>query len=892
MPSLRNCFVCLSAVAVCVTLYLYSSGLLTPFSPALPTGRDDSASLSFAPSESATTGKLFTGKRVQKFPSELRSKSYHRQQPNTVSVHKPWCERWAVMTTIFQPTEAVRRQVRLPGWCLVVVGDKKTPPEYETGWIPGIGNKAVVFLSEKEQKKMNSRFVEAIPWNHFGRKNIGYLYAITHGAEVIWDFDDDNLLKYFIEGAAPDGAPSLNAAVPSSPAVHVLLPQNHSHPTLNPYPYLGAMSQPSWPRGIPLADIKVSKCSNFTLEDIKVNTESIGVLQSLADYQPDLDAIYRITMPNPFFFKRTNETRPLLVPRRVLTPYNAQATLHFKKSFWGLLLPITVHGRVSDIWRSYFAQRIFWQTNLQLGFLPRPLVVHQRNDHNNLGDLNGEQDLYMKSEHLVKFLSSWRGTGNSLPELIEELWVALYEHNYIDVKDVELVQLWLNSLIDIGFEFPTLEKMTAADEQKSQVTLLHQENKIISPSPEMCKTNRSLSFWTSDLHDGCRIDTPSALASLGHKVTVSGLKEGGPYPSVFEMKGISNYRLERSKVITKQYTTHSTKLSEQMIKDNFEFYKKNKRIQSTDAFICSFPASMCELWMPFNKTIVFLPAHRYNLGRCTAESWHRLNNHLQYLATMTNPRHLIGAMSVYDQEYLHHYTGLKPLQLFSYSGFYTAGNDYAPNRSEILLFGHNLEQYNFTKIQSVKVVNVKHLYPRYELSDLVKHRAVVYIAYSVMSYKLTELYSLAIPIFVPSIKFYKTVHRFGPDRSSLSSYYCKDKSLDKKMKPHPSSNHPYSPNIESDEDEESEYYWLQFSDFYQMPHITYFDDLQDLEVKLGKTEYNRIHQLMVAENEQRRKKLLDNWCRATKAIQTGRMVPQHYDQAIKKLYNSSRLQIS
>ena len=82
MPSLRNSFVCLSAVAVCVTLYLYSSGFLTRFSLALPKGRDDSTSL-LPPSDSATTGKLFTGKRVQKFPSELKSKSYHRQQPNT-----------------------------------------------------------------------------------------------------------------------------------------------------------------------------------------------------------------------------------------------------------------------------------------------------------------------------------------------------------------------------------------------------------------------------------------------------------------------------------------------------------------------------------------------------------------------------------------------------------------------------------------------------------------------------------------------------------------------------------------------------------------------------------------------------------------------------------------
>ena len=32
-----------------------------------------------------------------------------------------------------------------------------------------------------------------IPWNHFGRKNIGYLYAIIHGAKVIYDTDDDNV---------------------------------------------------------------------------------------------------------------------------------------------------------------------------------------------------------------------------------------------------------------------------------------------------------------------------------------------------------------------------------------------------------------------------------------------------------------------------------------------------------------------------------------------------------------------------------------------------------------------------------------------------------------------------------------------------------------------------
>ena len=39
---------------------------------------------------------------------------------------------------------------------------------------------------------------------------IGYLFAIANGAEVIWDFDDDNMLKFWLEGASPDNRLNLN----------------------------------------------------------------------------------------------------------------------------------------------------------------------------------------------------------------------------------------------------------------------------------------------------------------------------------------------------------------------------------------------------------------------------------------------------------------------------------------------------------------------------------------------------------------------------------------------------------------------------------------------------------------------------------------------------------
>ena len=70
------------------------------------------------------------------------------------------------------------------------------------------------------------------------------------------------------------------------------------------------------------------------------------------------------------------------------------------------------------------------------------------------------------------------------------------------------------------------------------------------------------------------------------------------------------------------------------------------------------------------------------------------------------------------------------------------------------------------------MVPIHSLYGHYMLSDLVKHPAIVYMPYSVMSYKLTEFYSLAIPLFMPSMKFLKNHNGLGSDRTMASAPYC------------------------------------------------------------------------------------------------------------------------
>ena len=47
---------------------------------------------------------------------------------------------------------------------------------------------------------------------------------------------------------------------------------------------------------------------------------------------------------------------------------------------------------------------LFPRIKVHLGYIPRPLVVHQRHRHSYLADFVAERDLYIKSSQLVQYL--------------------------------------------------------------------------------------------------------------------------------------------------------------------------------------------------------------------------------------------------------------------------------------------------------------------------------------------------------------------------------------------------------------------------------------------------------------------------------------------------------
>ena len=416
------------------------------------------------------TGHVFTGEKIREFGGtrKLTPDSLKQRHRSPLPATVPSCTQWAVVTTINAPTEGVKSVASLPHWCLVIVGDTKTPPDYlETANLSGPDfENRVHFLSIEEQRKSKNDFVDLMPERSFARKNIGYLFAIRHGAKVIYDFDDDNVLRKDANGYMPPlGYRADKPKLGQSMKLQHLPEYTPSSltPAFNPLPIMKPSVSDVWPRGFPLELVrdKSTTGADGTRVSADLPLASVAVVQAVCNQDPDFDAVYRLTRDLPVTFDDPHASNNnLMVPMNSFVSYNAQATTHMYKAFWALVLPYTVPGRVTDIWRAYFSQRIFHDLGLAVVYTS-PLVVHERSTHNYVADMQAEEDLYMKTSTLLNFLKDWKDESRTLQERVENLAIALYEHDYIGLDDVVAMQEWLLALHDMDYDFPDLSPTAA-----------------------------------------------------------------------------------------------------------------------------------------------------------------------------------------------------------------------------------------------------------------------------------------------------------------------------------------------------------------------------------------------------------------------------------------------
>ncbi|XP_075264871.1 uncharacterized protein LOC142357040 [Convolutriloba macropyga] len=403
---------------------------------------------------SATSGAHFQGLKIRSFPRQeikfSEDDNILNRRVNIPKIRPSWahqrleCRKWRVATNNIHVSDAIKIQLTLPSdWCIVIVGDSGAPDKYPFNE----GKKGrVIYLNARDQEQLASEGVKlsgTLPWNHYGRKNVGYLYAIASGAQLIWDFDSSNYLL-----SPPAKILELNVTSNLSETIVLHATPNGKQVTcnsFNPVSIMGIGKSPSWSRGLPLDDLKAAKCQRdaYLIVKTAITEREIAVYPSLPSQGP-ADKV------------------PLVVPEDAFAPFNSQATLFTYEAFFMLFLPVTVHASVSDIWRSYLGQKLLKDCGYNIVFT-HAQVVQNHSEHKMWAKFNSEKDLYVKSGKLIDFLKyNWTSScEKSLECHFESLVVNLYEHDYIQLSDVHHFQTWITSLLDFGYIFPRMEKKVA-----------------------------------------------------------------------------------------------------------------------------------------------------------------------------------------------------------------------------------------------------------------------------------------------------------------------------------------------------------------------------------------------------------------------------------------------
>ena len=341
--------------------------------------------------------------------------------------------KYIILTTINYPTQAVKAMAKTKkDWTIFAVADRKTPLDWSC--------KDVLMMSIKEQKEFGSNFAQECPFNHYARKNIGYLKAIRDGAQVIAETDDDNV-------------PKENFLTYLDQSIKGRLVKKSGWENI----YRHFTEDRIWPRGFPLEHI------NRSFEVISpLTSESVfdcPIQQYLVDGDPDVDAIYRLT--TQVDIKLCPNT--VVLSEGTFCPFNSQNTIWWPEAFVLLYLPSSVSFRMTDIWRSFIAQICLYKAGKHVAF-GQATMFQARNEHSLVRDFVDEIPGYLNNARIMELLSNIRLSDdpNQIGSNMHLCYERLIEAGIIQQNELHLVDLWLKDVGEFSknTEMVTVENLT------------------------------------------------------------------------------------------------------------------------------------------------------------------------------------------------------------------------------------------------------------------------------------------------------------------------------------------------------------------------------------------------------------------------------------------------
>lgn len=344
-------------------------------------------------------------------------------------------------------------------------------------------------------------------------------------------------------------------------------------------------------------------------------------------------------------------------------------------------------------------------------------------------------------------------------------------------------------------------------------------------------------FYSPDIHDGTRRDLAMSLYRMNQSIVFSSKKCSLPkYSIVHFLENKVDDIIELvypSVLIAGENTCGNTTCGAFEEKSAINAYYTMSQMplsSSIEVVICLFGPSECLNYIATNKTIIFMPAHRFLLGLCRDD---QIQTSMYWLFKSKMPQIHVIPLGEYDREYINYFSGQKVPFMYP-SSFY----EYQPPQirrnlfKEILVAPFNTVADSYCKTlnynsqsrnYSLAFTTIRHkIKGEFSFNDLNRFPAVVVFPYAVLSYYLSDIIASAIPMIVPSRTYISRHYELLTDYRIQDNYYCGGRA--NLPERHANSIHTLSPEANT---QESRYYWSQYASFYT-PCSTTFDSIEEI----------------------------------------------------------------
>jgi len=265
--------------------------------------------------------------------------------------------------------------------------------------------------------RLGYRISKYLDINSYSRKNIGYLYAIQHGAKEIFETDEDIVIS------------ELNSFNFNLSNNNIYFAIRNDSRMINPYIHFGEKN--IWPRGFRLSDIGHQHHNKFyTLKGNNLLLKPL-IYQGLINGVPDTDSIFQKTSPS--FEIKFSLTNPFIYFPGNFVPINSKNTKYLYDIFPFLALFSTLSENLSDILRGYILQYFSWRQN--------GCVVFHSSKNSRLRNNISKSSIFFEEKNLFYNLDKYLYIINTNINI----------NSNIKIKDVDRLYSIIENLKNFGF---------------------------------------------------------------------------------------------------------------------------------------------------------------------------------------------------------------------------------------------------------------------------------------------------------------------------------------------------------------------------------------------------------------------------------------------------------